>query len=451
MIGFAVVGPDYNTSEVNEASRKTYDTLALILMASRIVLAGQYAVALYWIVWTKNAKQSYLPLLGHIVTLLVSAAVFLGMYFVFRLQSSNSQDLDVWYVILPLEAASVLLLSAATDLLSFRRNIVKRLGDLTLIILGEGVIALCGAIRKVNSSGTFGSDSIGLIVSAIVTIFFLWMLYFDGIANEKQQDVDDRIEKSQEIGTVRQSFWMVAHFPFHVSVLLVVEGLSQLTVWKKFNDSYDMFVNNINGLYPFNSSTLVSALNETLNNLYEPFDDSNVSTPNMTEIFHSIRTSQNNQTEIENDILTVVDEAIDWLSQAFEIQIPKNYNLTEAGDRTGAVYGTFATVFLYFFIAAGCTLVALAALFWLGKRRYSRDEYILISIRTISGIGLTLFAIFNPGDISTHTLESPSINYFISSWMLPTVTLVCFIGTLTYRHLFLGSMHRILSALQLSY
>ena len=429
MIGFAVVGPGYQIAkEAESTSSKTFYTIALILMVSRIVLAGRYAIALYLI---KDIKQSYIPLLGHIVTLLASAAIFLGTYFVFRSNPSGSRFLDIWYIILPVEAASILLLSASTDLLRFRRNIVKRLGDLTLIILGEGVIGLCIAVRKVNSNGNFGSDSIGLLVSAIATIFFLWMLYFDGIANNDQQEEDRKMEKSQHIGTIRLSLWMIAHFPLNVGFLLVVEGLGQLTIWNKFLDSLFSLKHKF---YPTNtgiqtnassSPQYVSQLNETLNKLYDSFDDSEYIIPNVAGYFESIRSSQNNQTEISISVEGIYDEAVSWLSTAFEIPIPQKDINESTSDRFLAVINTFRTVFLYFFIAAGCTLVVLAVLFWLGKRHCSRGEHISISIRTLIGIGLSLLAIFNPNIL----VENLGDKYFVSPWVLPTVTIAYFVGT----------------------
>ncbi|KAK9489863.1 hypothetical protein V1508DRAFT_442314 [Lipomyces doorenjongii] len=73
-----------------------------------------------------------------------------------------------WYFTLAAEAFTILLASGQVRFMSFRHTpMVERLGLLTLIILGEGVIGLCGAINKVGSSLHFTSDFIGQIVSAL--------------------------------------------------------------------------------------------------------------------------------------------------------------------------------------------------------------------------------------------------------------------------------------------
>ena len=169
MTGFAVVGPGYKTGwepNTKEAftALNSFKTLTLILMASRLILAGQYSAVM---VSLRGYKKAWLPILAHIGTLFVAAMIYLGLYFSFS-PSSSDNGLIAWYVCIGFEAIVIFLVSGKTKFLSFRRTaIVERLGLLTLIILGEGIIGMCGSIRRVGSDKIFNPDVIGMIICSV--------------------------------------------------------------------------------------------------------------------------------------------------------------------------------------------------------------------------------------------------------------------------------------------
>ena len=431
MVGLAVVGPGYSTdkgdSEDPEAAMEvvtqqlqTFRTLTLILMASRLVLAGQYFVA-YW--WTKDYKKTRLPMLTHVGIMLTSAVIFLGVFWAFHLGNDTSVTI-AWYVVIAVEAAAVLLVSGRTRFLSFRRTaLVERLGLLTLIILGEGVIGLCDSIKTVRIAQGFPSNTIGQIICAVLIIYFLWMLYFDQIETER-------------VGTIRQQIWTMLHFPFHVCVLLVVEGLRQLSVWRKVLDlifpfQAALFASNI-ALEIYNAggslqlsvpTEVISGINETLRGLVDTFPDSDYNPPDFSD---SLIGLSNGTTSYD-----ALDElrflGIEWIFQNFDIEAPKkdeNVDLAQAGYDTIDV---FRTVLVYFFICSGVTLILLAALFWLGKRRKSRGEFLSIALRFLVGLGLALLAVMDAPSLRNGKLDAVD-NFLVSSWMLPTVLLAFGLG-----------------------
>ena len=85
------------------------------------------------------------------------------------------------------------------------------------------------------------------------------------------------------------------------------------------------------------------------------------------------------------------------------------------------------TVFLYFFIAAGFTLIILAVLFWIGKRRKLRGEVLSVFVRIFVGVGLALVALMALPSLNTG-VDSSLGNYLFSPWMLPTVLLAYGVG-----------------------
>jgi low temperature requirement protein LtrA len=179
MTGFAVTGPGYitdaPTTEQQNSSLHAFQALSLILMSSRLILAFQYSVAFWWI---RSYKKARWPMLAHIGVLLASATVFLGLYFGFQLHG-NENVLAGWYVVVALEALTILIISGKVRFLSFRRTVlVERLGLLTLIILGEGIIDMCTSINSIGSDDSYTSDIIGMIICSVATIYSMWMLYF---------------------------------------------------------------------------------------------------------------------------------------------------------------------------------------------------------------------------------------------------------------------------------
>lgn len=52
------------------------------------------------------------------------------------------------------------------------------------------------------------------------------MLYFDQV-------------DAKRFGTIRQQFWALAHFPFHTSLVLLLEGTSRFVTWRNATEMID--------------------------------------------------------------------------------------------------------------------------------------------------------------------------------------------------------------------
>ena len=307
MTGFAVVGPGYKTGwEPNTpaaaAATNSFTTLTLILMASRLILAGQYLAAT---ISLRAYKKAWLPMLTHCGTMFVAAMIYLGLFFSFS-NSGGENGLIAWYVVLGFEAIVIFLVSGKTKFLSFRRTaIVERLGLLTLIILGEGIIGMCGSIRKVGTDRVFNADVIGMIICSVGIICkpcplilydrkltnhadFLWMLYFDQTETER-------------VGTMRQQFWAILHFPFHVCILLLVEGLSRLSVWRKILDIVVPYADEFLAAEAISDpAEMIKALNKTLEHVFSKFDETEFVLPDPTPYFDILRDANSTNETMAN-------------------------------------------------------------------------------------------------------------------------------------------------------
>lgn len=105
MTGFAVCGAIYDTTNVAE-NVKAFRAMALILMASRLALVGQYAVVLFFV---RKYKKTTWPLLLTMLALFVGAMVYLGTFFGFSeskgdaetsfpIEQGSSNTYIAWYV-----------------------------------------------------------------------------------------------------------------------------------------------------------------------------------------------------------------------------------------------------------------------------------------------------------------------------------------------------------------
>lgn len=108
---------------------------------------------------------------------------------------------------------------------------------LTLIILGEGAIATAKACQYVvYAVGTFSfrGSVAGVTLCAVLNLYFMYMIYFDWIHEER-------------FGTIRQQIWSVLHFPLHTALVLAVEGAAQCITWTAATGRRDQLIDQVVG------------------------------------------------------------------------------------------------------------------------------------------------------------------------------------------------------------
>jgi low temperature requirement protein LtrA len=178
MTGFAIVGSLYDTTDVEE-DLKAFRAMSFILMVSRLALIAQYAVVLWYV---KGYRNTLVPLLSTMGTLFVSALVFLGTFWGFRSVRSASEDgratiqhpdtYLAWYIVVVCEAAAIIVISCVWRVVSFKRtHLVERIGLLTLIIMGEGIIGMTKSVSSIlKFSASVTSGDIGVVAAAVLLI-----------------------------------------------------------------------------------------------------------------------------------------------------------------------------------------------------------------------------------------------------------------------------------------
>ena len=226
MIGLAIVGPSYTITWkadtlTTEGILQTYKTLSFIFMGSRFLLAVQYGLMYLAL---RTSPKAWIPCLMHIVIFICTASVFPVIASTFKATVSDDSAYGMigWYIIVTFEAILILVVSEKFSFMSLRYTlIVERLGSLTLIILGEGIIDLWEQVTKFTLPN-FAQNVIGQIFSSLAIVYLIWMLYYD------------QTEKKKFNSSWRLATWTPVHFLLHMAILLVVEGQAVLTKWMKF-------------------------------------------------------------------------------------------------------------------------------------------------------------------------------------------------------------------------
>ncbi|KAJ4287620.1 hypothetical protein N0V90_012323 [Kalmusia sp. IMI 367209] len=438
MVGFAVIGPQWKPGQ-EIYDYKIYRAFGLILMVSRITLFLQYAVTLLYV---RKYKKTVIPLCIILASTLIAAILYGALTPAFPKEKLDADEFLIaqkssvyiaWYVIALCETLITVAVSCIFRVISFKgTHMVQRMSLLTLIILGEGIIVVCKSISKiVKNEFLWTAAVVGQIIAAVLIIYFLYMLYFDRMQEE-------------HFGSIKQQIWSFLHFPLHVVLVLVLQGVSLLIVWAQL-------VQALFSLYT-DYTAVLSAEYESGTQFaqwmnYTAYDHVFAWVPKGVDASKEIKTTTNafyslaeawdylaadasNETafkEFQSGVNDIVAASTKTLFDGFSVTVPKkkvegskkDMNLVEVFNE---YLGVFELVFLYVFIAGGFSLIITTVLGFLSlpasQRRLS--TYIRLGVNFVFGAGLCLLSTLK---FNSNLQE----NYLSSAWMIPTVCLVYFI------------------------
>ncbi|TVY85434.1 hypothetical protein LSUE1_G000472 [Lachnellula suecica] len=413
MLGLAVVGPNFNPEKQEQ---RTFRSLAIILMLSRIILGLQYGGVLYQVWYYKNSKA---PVAMVMLSNFTAALVYLLTFFGFGANGSSGKVFVVWYITAVIETAVNITISARYKVLSFNgSHLVKRMSLLTLIILGEGVIGLCKSIATiVEIESSWPAQLIGTIVAAVTILYLIYMLYFDWM-------------NRAQFGDLRQEIWASLHFPFHLALVLLVEGASQFIVWRKvvevvsgINQQFSSALNQFNIAGQTSSVALTGLLANVTNGIYQQYPPTFTQTLKETQSsIDGIGNSTFNSTEQRQEMRVLFATIQDSIFDSFNIEPPEV--TAEASDDPIEEWSrhldAFKLIFVYFFVASGLTLILMNVLNVASKPKMTKGDRIRIFVYFVLGIALaSLAAVIN---------TNIGWNFAQSAWVLPSVALIYVFG-----------------------
>ncbi|KAI0571666.1 LtrA domain-containing protein [Pyrenophora tritici-repentis] len=459
MIGFAVVGPAWEPGKPSYSLQK-YQVLSFILMVSRLVLAAQYDMTLYFV---RRYKDTILPL-GLVVASTLTAAVLYGGI----TAALPAEQCDVvrevckpfqtrihvaWYIISIAEIVVTVGISCHWRVISFKgTHIQQRTSLLTLIVLGEGIIVICKAVSKLVKIGSYfdsrvtgqivaGQIVAGQIVAGVVIIDLLYMLYFDRMHED-------------HFGTIKQQIWASLHFFLHIMLVLVLQGISYLIMWVVALlrlDRLDTRFRTIEAAsvafsYP-NGTDFANTLRKNIdtylwNTVPKGVDASkalgvwNASLTTLAQGYDGMLHDRKNMSAVAvmKQSLNIAESmAIQTMFDSLGVSVPKD----EAGyadvvpDKAKALdkmdllkkyEKRFELAFDYVFLSAGLALTFIAYIAFLSLQQERRHlcEYLRLLVMLVTGFTICLICL-----VTTNKKEQKV--YMESAWMLPTICILFFL------------------------
>ncbi|PBP26014.1 hypothetical protein BUE80_DR003085 [Diplocarpon rosae] len=404
MIGLAILGPTFNPEDQKQG---VFQSLAIILMLSRTILAFQYSFVLYQVWFYKNTKQPLLLIIG---ANFVAAFVYFATYFGFKENDPQSRVFVVWYVTAVLETAVNIGVSSKWEVLTFQgTHLIKRMSLLTLIILGEGIIAISKSIATITEKEEVWTGPLLLtIATAVIIVYFIYMIYFDWI-------------NRNHFGSFREGVWALLHFPFHLALVLLVEGAAQFIVWRKvvevIREVNKLFLAAQKSFMGTSSSQFAQVLSNVTNEVFKKYNPVFTRTLRDSEkAMYAIGNSTFNSVEQLKEITTLFAVIQDSIFDGFGIEPPEVENTDpDPNEEWSKNADAFKLIFIYFFVASGITLILMNALNFLSRPKPTRGDYGRIFVNFVLGAGLASLASI------VNTTEG--FEYAQSPWILPTVAL----------------------------
>ncbi|RFU75351.1 hypothetical protein TARUN_6897 [Trichoderma arundinaceum] len=279
-VGFAVVAPKFDPNDQHVASMRA---MSLILMASRLSLTIEYASILWHV---RKFKNVHIPFCIQMSIHFIAAMIYLGITFRFDDQK-DSRVFIAWYVVGAIEVLSTFGLSAFYSVLSLTRtHLMNRMSLLTIVILGESIVVLADKVIIIVE----GPDA----WAGIATTYMVFLIYFDWM-------------KTAYLPPLRQLLWTVLHFPFHLALVLFMQGFTQFIQWSKVID----VINNLSTNWlVFDTDRLPRATSEMVKE-------------NMTEELNEFFETYHPQYSDTNDLISEALENITDIPNAFWPKLAK--------------------------------------------------------------------------------------------------------------------------------
>lgn len=411
---------------------RAFHGVAILMFATRMLWVLQYAVVLYFV---RVFDKTLIPMCLTMTVYIIAGAVFLATWIRDRGSLSVSgaagvPEVRIWYGVICFEACAVIGIAVVWRILSFKHtHLVERVGLLSLIIMGEGIIGLVKSTSYTIQGTTVSLWQETLIVAAaILLIYLIYILYFDNIDHHG-------------FGTIGQQLWTLLHFPLHVAILLTVEGSTALLIWNACRGSV-VYVNSLlpsisNPKGNFNDNQafvahVAASYNTTMNRFkYKALDDYYPATSFASDLSKLQKT---NATFGSSEWSKEVGKTIQKMSDYYQYFIYQNFGAEgpvfklkkekDYGKRVALYEDGYRFVLIYYYIAAGALLLLMALLLAFGKKHKTGTNWWSIAIRIFAGLCI-------PVGIVSPLIEKPgadnSFRYTFPFLLIPIVAIGYFL------------------------
>lgn len=324
--------------------------------------------------------------------------------------------------------------------MTFRHtNIVERMGALTLIILGEGVIGMTESVSfMLNNGSQISPSTVGLVAAAILIIYVLWMLYFD------HADTLDHPGGRINMQKPWYQIWAFLHFPLHTAMLLTLEGSAKFVIWSNANGILDFVLNTFwtaSDSYVENGFQLSGNLQLELNKIVATYSlfESEIHKPEFRSYLTDLQNlgSFNGSLEKVNTssgiMTSMLNSLINRTNDLYDVEVSFT---SHDDDMYAQIFEAYFDWYIAFFVAAGLVLILLALQRYVGHQS-EIDEGIEspcpVAKRAVPGIAVTLQCGIGIGlafvSLFANWQDSDQFyNFVYSPWIIPTVLFAFSLG-----------------------
>jgi len=319
-------------------------------------------------------------------------------------------------------------------------------------------------------SSRLAPQTVGVLTATVALIYIIFQIYFDwswptdkvrqvlGQAAAAGPDPDQASSPHQaaspaqdESGLAKVSayLWSLAHFPFHLALVLIMEGATQFVVWWKIVELIDYVSDQFMaafGLAEDDTSTdiassMVRHLNETVNFIWEHYPrDLLVSHFHREKLLETIGNFKDTHLRDFHDPAKLEgNHEFDVFTDSFRAlkvttlnSILKNFNIEEISDAGWQDHPEtyeqhafedaakrFDLVYIYVFCLAGAALILMALLHVLSRPRLAGlMPRLVMATVLVFGVGLMLLASMARYEAHTRFTTTP--------WIIPSICIVFF-------------------------
>ncbi|UPK92841.1 hypothetical protein LCI18_003776 [Fusarium solani-melongenae] len=447
MIGFSAGGVSFSQTK---QLQPIFKVMSLCLMCSRFVLAIQYGVVLFQARRNRRSRNNLaLAVLLHLVPAFIYMAATIAMA-----RGSDAKIDYLWWAVALGELAALMVHATLSKTVSFSgTHLTERLNLLTLIVIGEGIIILAKTITKIvqytylkdpttswSLTHAKASALFGLIACGAAILYFTFQLYFDWM------------DHHSHMSPIKTAIWTVLHLPYHIAIVLTVEGSGQWITWRRTWEAIREVLASFDTSFAqgLSSGKVFDAVSAALDKSYATYTFSAKTVVSMAEELQKIQEIPDSQWEsfdinrattnpTAND--TVVMNIIETLRGSLTNGVLSTYGLTTSskvksqaeaeGENNklmgeaiafAAVLDRLVMILAYVFVAGGAALLLLSAMHLMQKPKgWSVFHFIRLGLLIIAGVALCLIAL-----ISTN--ENMTIDMMRRPWTLPIIALVYLIA-----------------------
>ncbi|KAK3345802.1 hypothetical protein B0T25DRAFT_633497 [Lasiosphaeria hispida] len=455
MVGVSVVAPQYNPAQQVKETFQAFSAqycLAIYLRKDRF----EPGVG-YFSKETFSKKTSRTGLITMCATHIAAALIYLGITFRFT-NSTNSRVFVTWYVVGFLETCIIFGVSYWFEDLGFKNKALQdRMKTATLLILGEGVIVVAEHVSTiVKNANSWTPQTVGVLTATVALIYIIFQIYFDWSWPADKikrvlgvQQIDQDQEEQSSRAKISAYFWSIAHFPFHLALVLIMEGATQFVVWWKIVELIDYVSNEF--LFAFRlaesdtstniAASMVHHLNDTVNYIWAQYPrDLLVSHFHREQLLKTIGGFKDahlrdfpTPDKLEgNPEFQPFIEAFRALKITTLNSILKNFNIEEISDAGWQDHPEtyeqhafddaakrFDLVYIYVFCLAGAALILMALLHVLSRPRLAvLAQRLVMGVVLVFGVGLMLLASMSRYEAHARFTTTP--------WIIPSICIVFF-------------------------